>query len=84
MPHYDYICDSCKHQTEVFQKISEQALTICSNCQKTTFRRKPGGGAGLHFRGTGFYETDYNSKNSEPKTSSTKSCCPCKDSSCSK
>lgn len=61
MPTYDYICDDCGHQLEAFQKISDSPLKTCPKCQKESLRRKPGGGAGLSFKGTGFYITDYGS-----------------------
>jgi putative FmdB family regulatory protein len=84
MPHYDYICDSCSHKQEIFQKITDKAFENCPQCLKSTFRRMPGRGGGLLFRGDGFYETDYNaskppSNESEPKSSSSSdlSCCPC-------
>lgn len=80
MPHYDYSCSNCKHEQEVFQKMTESPLTTCPACQQDSFKRKPGGGAGLHFTGSGFYITDYSSS-AKPQKSS---CCPCgKESSCS-
>ena len=79
MPHYDYICSACNQQTEVFQKITDQPLKECSNCQKPALQRKPGGGIGLIFQGSGFYITDYDSGRQEQKSESKSSsdCCPC-------
>jgi len=86
MPHYDYVCATCNHQEEVFQKITASVLNECPKCQNSTFKRKPGGGGGLLFYGTGFYETDYNAAVKQVgKDNSSKNCCPCGDnSSCSK
>lgn len=75
MPHYDYLCSECNEQTEVFQKITEQSLTICSKCKKKTLVRKPGGGIGLAFSGDGFYSTMYGDKKTPPENSG--ECCPC-------
>ncbi len=74
MPHYDYSCANCGHEEEVFQKMSEQPLTECPACHQANFNRKPGGGSGLHFKGSGFYITDYNNTPSAPSSSG---CCPC-------
>lgn len=90
MPHYDYICSSCDHLQEIFQKITDQPIKDCPKCLSSTFRRKPGGGGGLLFRCSGFYETDYNaskppenSSSSESNSTSSNSCCPCSKNSCS-
>lgn len=40
--------------------MSEQPLVDCPACHQADFKRKPGGGPGLHFKGSGFYITDYN------------------------
>ncbi len=67
MPTYEYHCKACGHQEEVFQKISDAALTNCPNCHKEMLCRGPGGGIGLQFHGEGFYITDYGSKTASPK-----------------
>jgi putative FmdB family regulatory protein len=83
MPNYDYQCDACGHAEEIFQKMSEDPLSKCPSCLQISFKRKPGGGAGLHFKGTGFYITDYASADA-PKKSEAQACCPCgKSASCS-
>jgi len=58
MPTYDYICIECSHEFEEFQKMSDPVLEICPKCGGKV-RRKIGGGAGLLFKGNGFYITDY-------------------------
>ncbi len=64
MPHYDYVCESCEKQFEVFQSMNDKRLTKCpeKGC-KGKVRRLLGTGAGLVFKGSGFYITDYRSEN---------------------
>jgi putative FmdB family regulatory protein len=59
MPTYDYRCDDCGHELEVFQSMSDERLTECPACGKSTLRRLIGSGSGIIFKGSGFYETDY-------------------------
>lgn len=66
MPTYDYHCKACGHHTEVMQKISDEPLKDCPSCKEKALQRGPGGGIGLHFKGSGFYITDYN-KSTAPK-----------------
>jgi putative FmdB family regulatory protein len=61
MPTYDYECDACAHEFEEFQSFSEKPLTKCPKCGKKKLRRLFGTGAGVIFKGSGFYETDYRS-----------------------
>jgi putative FmdB family regulatory protein len=61
MPTYDYICDSCGHEFEIFESIMSNARTDCPECKKLTLRRKIGAGAAILFKGSGFYQTDYRS-----------------------
>lgn len=82
MPTYQYTCEECTHEMEVFHKITDQALKQCSNCGKEALRRGPGGGIGLAFKGSGFYINDYaapaGSGSSEPTAPAVKKeCCPC-------
>lgn len=70
MPTYEYACAKCGHQFEKFQPIAEKALTSCPRelCGRKTWgkgkvRRVIGAGAGLIFKGSGFYITDYRSEN---------------------
>jgi len=67
MPTYDYRCDACGHEMDKFQGITEPALKKCPACGKPKLRRLIGSGAGIIFKGSGFYETDY--KRSRPSTS---------------
>jgi len=60
MPTYDYVCDACDHKFEQWQSFKEDHLTVCPTCKKKKLRRLFGGGAAILFKGSGFYETDYN------------------------
>lgn len=59
MPNYDYVCRSCSEEFEFFQSMKEDVLTECPSCKEDTLKRKIGAGAGIIFKGSGFYETDY-------------------------
>ena len=61
MPTYDYECDACGHEMELFQSITEDPVKKCPNCKKNKLRRLFGTGAAIMFKGSGFYETDYRS-----------------------
>lgn len=61
MPTYEYVCDACEHEFEEFQSMSAKPLKKCPSCAKPKLRRKIGTGAGIIFKGGGFYETDYRS-----------------------
>ena len=58
MPTYDYECEKCGHRFEHFQKMSDEVLKKCPECGKKV-HRLIGGGSGIIFKGSGFYETDY-------------------------
>jgi putative FmdB family regulatory protein len=69
MPTYEYVCEKCQHQFEVFQSMKDEPLTVCpkDKCPqkrwgKGKVRRLLGSGAGLIFKGSGFYITDYRSE----------------------
>lgn len=61
MPTYDYRCKACDHTWEEFQSITAQPTKTCPECGKKKAERQIGPGAGLIFRGSGFYITDYRS-----------------------
>ena len=62
MPTYDYICESCGCGFEKFQSITTKSLRTCPKCGKRKLKRLIGAGAGVIFKGTGFYQTDYRSE----------------------
>ncbi|MHC4552473.1 MAG: FmdB family zinc ribbon protein [Planctomycetota bacterium] len=61
MPTYEYKCGNCEHLMEAFQSITAKPLKKCPECGKMKLNRLLGTGAGLIFKGSGFYETDYRS-----------------------
>ena len=62
MPTYDYVCDQCGHAFEAFQSMTAKQLRKCPSCGKLKLKRLIGTGAGVIFKGSGFYETDYRSE----------------------
>jgi putative FmdB family regulatory protein len=68
MPTYEYVCEKCGHEFEKFQSIAAKPLTVCPEelCAqkkwgKGKVKKVIGAGAGLIFKGSGFYITDYRS-----------------------
>jgi putative FmdB family regulatory protein len=61
MPTYDYRCNNCGHEFELFQQMSDPVKRKCSECETLKLKRLVGTGAGVMFKGSGFYETDYRS-----------------------
>jgi putative FmdB family regulatory protein len=61
MPTYAYRCEACDFEFERFQAITANALRKCPECGKLKLRRLLGTGAGILFKGGGFYQTDYRS-----------------------
>jgi putative FmdB family regulatory protein len=62
MPTYEYLCDACGHRFDQFQSITAKPIRRCPVCRKLKLRRLIGTGAGIIFKGSGFYETDYRSE----------------------
>ncbi|MEW4486821.1 zinc ribbon domain-containing protein [Thalassoglobus sp. JC818] len=84
MPTYDYQCSSCDHTWEAFESIKAKPKRKCPECGRNTAKRMIGPGAGIIFKGSGFYQTDYRSdsykkdaaadkKSKEPAKSESKS-----------
>lgn len=69
MPTYEYVCEKCGHHFEKFQSMTDQPLKTCPKelCAekkwgKGRVKKQISAGAGLIFKGTGFYITDYRSE----------------------
>ncbi len=73
MPTYEYACQKCGHEFEHFQSMSDALLKKCPKCGKPSLKRLVGAGAGLIFKGSGFYITDYKTKSGKPDESKTPS-----------
>jgi putative FmdB family regulatory protein len=71
MPTYEYECRACGHVTDVFHNMTARPRVKCPECGGRT-KKLFGAGAGIIFRGSGFYETDYKRK-SVPRNGEAKS-----------
>ncbi len=71
MPNYDYKCENCGHEFEIFQSMKDAKLKKCPECKKNKLVRLIGSGGGLIFKGTGFYLTDYKNKTADTSVSAT-------------
>lgn len=67
MPIYGYRCSQCGHELEVFQSMSAEPLSICPECSGPL--RKLLYPVGVHFKGSGFYTTDYKNGGASRSTS---------------
>lgn len=65
MPTYDYECRKCGHRFEKFQSITAAPVKTCPKC-KGRVARLLSGGAGIIFKGSGFYQTDYKNRKTAP------------------
>ena len=61
MPTYEYRCSACGHAFEKFHSIAAAPIKVCPQCGRKKVRRLVSTGAGLIFKGSGFYTTDYRS-----------------------
>jgi putative FmdB family regulatory protein len=73
VPTYDYRCRACGHELEMFQSMSEGPKRKCPECSELKLQRLIGTGAGILFKGSGFYETDYRSQSYEKDKAADKS-----------
>lgn len=71
MPTYEYECSQCSHRFEQFQSIKAEPIKICPVC-KGEPRRLISRGAGIIFKGSGFYQTDYRSSSYQKKAEADK------------
>jgi len=84
MPTYEYKCNSCNHTFELFQSMTAEPATECPECSGPV-KRLIGAGAGIIFKGSGFYCTDYKqpTQQSAPE-SACDSCCGADKNECPK
>lgn len=68
MPTYEYECSKCGHVFDEFQNMSAAPLKVCPKCGEESLKRLLGAGAGIIFKGAGFYCNDYKKKNSKTGT----------------
>ena len=61
MPTYDYLCRGCGHEFELFQWMTAPVKRKCPECGQRRLKRLIGAGAGVIFKGSGFFQTDYRS-----------------------
>ena len=61
MPTYDYRCEQCGHEFELFQSMTAKLKRKCPECSEPKLKRLIGTGGAVIFKGSGFYETDYRS-----------------------
>ncbi|ACZ31829.1 regulatory protein, FmdB family [Xylanimonas cellulosilytica DSM 15894] len=66
MPTYAYRCAACGHAFDIHQSFSDEALTVCPECEGPL--RKQYGSVGVTFKGSGFYRTDSRGSTSTPST----------------
>ncbi|SRR5579883_2566920 len=69
MPTYEYRCHFCNRLSDAFQKMSDPPLITCPYCGKDGLERVVSGGAGVIYKGEGWYVTDYSKKSSGGKDS---------------
>lgn len=62
MPTYEYKCKKCNEVYEFFQNMTDEKKTMCPDCKTNSLKKMIGRGAGIIFKGSGFYETDYKAK----------------------
>src|SRR5262249_51424409 len=67
MPTYEYLCKTCGHRFETWQKMSDEPLTVCPNCGAEIHRVLFA--TGVVFKGSGFYSTETRSQPSEASSS---------------
>lgn len=71
MPIYEYQCSNCHHAFDLIQKMSDEPVKLCPACSKDTAVRLVSA-AGFQLKGTGWYETDFKTKNQSEKSASSK------------
>lgn len=83
MPTYDYACQYCGKEEEIFHYMNQQPDLHCAVCDRDGLKKMISQGAGIIFKGSGFYETDYKKKAPSEKseipqpTACSKDACSC-------
>jgi len=72
IPTYEYQCTACGTKFEKFQSITSSSLRKCPSCKRRKLVRLIGSGSGILFKGSGFYQTDYRSKEYKKRASEEK------------
>ena len=67
MPIYAYKCNACGHEQDVLQKMSDPVLTVCPECEQSTFAKQVTA-AGFQLKGSGWYVTDFRNNGSSSKS----------------
>ncbi len=75
MPTYEYECTGCGYLFEVSQSMTDKPLNKCPKCGKKV-KRLIGSGAGVIFKGSGFYATDYRKKSKSDAAKAKVNTCP--------
>ena len=75
MPIYEYRCESCGHQLEALQRLSDNALVDCPACSKPALKKQISA-AGFRLKGGGWYETDFKSGNKKNLAGDSNSAAP--------
>ena len=70
MPTYNYICLACDKEISIFQNMNDTPISDCENCENGKLEKIISGGAGLIFKGSGFYLTDYKNKKNKKNNKS--------------
>jgi putative FmdB family regulatory protein len=70
MPIYAYRCDACGFAKDVLQKMSEDPLTVCPECDQPTFKKQVTA-AGFQLKGSGWYVTDFRGGNTNKESAAT-------------
>jgi putative FmdB family regulatory protein len=68
MPIYEYCCQSCGHEFEAIQKMSDDALSECPECNKPELKKLISA-SGFQLKGGGWYETDFKNSGSSGSSS---------------
>lgn len=74
MPNYKYKCSECGHEFSVFQAMSDPDITECPKCSGNV-KKLLSGGAGVIYKGDGFYVNDYNPAKKQDAKKDHSSCC---------